>query len=233
MANTEEYKYYTEKLHILVDGLFRHKQKQLQNICHSNMLWKAYEAHGYIQSINTLQIILNDFHSNPYTYHLYLQQVQHMEISGSLMISNCIITKEYTFSKSLYNREYFELLATFIDGKVVFVSINTPFRNNPRHYKIFSSSRELYILQEQDILYMEASHNHVIWHCKNIIITTNDTLQQVEQRLSDSFVRIQRGYMINKHQIKHVRRCEVEMNNGDVLSIPCKKYVAIRDMLSK
>ncbi len=234
MDKTKENKSYTEKLNTLTNGLFYYKPELLSTVCHSNMLWKIYEVHGSIQNLDTLQIILDNFQANPLTYHLYLQQGRHMEISQTLVMSNCIIAKEYTLPKSPYNREYYELLVTFLNGKVVFVNITAPFGHNfLRHYKIFSSTKELFVLKEQEILYIEASHNHAIWHCKNMIITTNDTLQQLEQRLSGSFVRIQRGYLINKHQIKHVRRCEVEMNNGDVLSIPCKKYVAIREILSK
>ena len=98
-------------------------------------------------------------------------------------------------------------------------------------YRIRSCNEECYLVEEKDVLYIEACHNQVIWHCSYGIIFSNNSLGHLEELVSDSFVRIQRGYLVNKYNVKHIRRCEVLMNNGDVLSIPCKKYVAVREKL--
>ncbi len=224
---------YTEKLQFLVNGLFRYTLVPLQQVCHNSMLWKVSGTIGGLQNLDSLQIALDEFQTYADTYSLYLRQIQCVKISQDFVLTTCVVMKEYGPPKTKYNREYYDVLATFVHGKAAFVNITTILEHYPvRSYKICSTTKELYVLTEQDILYIEACHNHVIWHCRNVIITANDTLQHLEHRLSASFVRIQRGYLVNKHQVKHIRRCEVEMSNGDVLSIPCKKYVAVREKLS-
>lgn len=97
---------------------------------------------------------------------------------------------------------------------------------------ILKDTRErVFNLHEQEILYLEAGHNHVFWHCENFTIETTGSMKKAEQCLSDVFFKIQRSYIINKEHISKMARCYVEMDNGEKLSVPVKKYCKVKQSL--
>lgn len=91
----------------------------------------------------------------------------------------------------------------------------------------------MYQLREADIVYVEAIHNHVVWHCQGYAIETVKLLKEVEESLSDNFVRIHRSYIVNRRHVQMVDRCYARLDNGDVLQIPVKKYCEVKKMLEK
>lgn len=125
-----------------------------------------------------------------------------------------------------------DIFVFFVSGKVAFLNISG-FERNGRApiYRVRSYNEECYLVEERDVIYIEACHNHVIWHCSYGSILSNNSLRNLEEQVSNAFVRIQRGYLVNKFKVRHIRRCEVIMSNGDILSIPIKKYVSIREKL--
>lgn len=98
-------------------------------------------------------------------------------------------------------------------------------------FRIRADNERYYLKKEDEILYIESCHNKVIWHCKNELIVANDSLRHLEGELSPSFVRIQRSYIVNRRHVIEIRRCELVVSNRDVLPIPYKKYVHVREEL--
>lgn len=105
------------------------------------------------------------------------------------------------------------------------------FCRDENKYQIKDTSERIYNLPEQEILYLEAGHNHVLWHCEHFTIETTGSMKQTEQRLSDTFFKIQRSYIINKKHISKMDRCYIEMDNGEKLPVPVKKYCNVKHSL--
>lgn len=102
-----------------------------------------------------------------------------------------------------------------------------------KQYCIKDISERLFFLKEEEIFYLESQHNHVIWHCLNGRMETTGSLKEAEEMLSEVFYRIQRGFIINTNHAYKVDRCYVQMDNGEKLQIPVKKYCDVKKGLMK
>lgn len=100
-----------------------------------------------------------------------------------------------------------------------------------KKYELRDTREHCYLVDELDLFYLEAGHNHTKWHCRNGVIETVGNLSLSEKSLSDSFVRIHRGFIVNTAHVYKVARCYVELDNGEQLQIPVKKYIAIKERL--
>lgn len=90
---------------------------------------------------------------------------------------------------------------------------------------------KLYHVREKDLIYLESHHNHVYWHHQEGVIEAVGSLKSAETILSDNFIRIHKGFIIHKNHVIRIGRCYVEMDNGDSILIPEKKYIEIRNQL--
>lgn len=101
-----------------------------------------------------------------------------------------------------------------------------------RIYQIKDSRERIYWVHESNIVYLEALHNHVMWHCRKQTVEAVGQLGRLEHSLSDNFIRIHRSYIVNKKHVSLVARCYATMDNGDTLQIPVKKYCEVRKKLA-
>lgn len=232
MWNTEENGKYTIKLKKLAEGILLHKQSLLEQLCHTSMVWKINGNYGKKPELLNIINNLYGIYKEEDKYKLLLKDIYNLRLSEELVQSNCIVEINYIKSVEGEKKTAYELLVTFVKGKVAFINI-MELKNEQaeRIYRIRSTKEKCFLVREREVLYIEACHNQVIWHCVDKIIISNNSLGHLEEQISKTFVRIQRGYLVNKKNVRHIRRCEVEMNNGDILSIPCKKYVGIREKL--
>ncbi len=113
--------------------------------------------------------------------------------------------------------------------KVIMLHISE--KASDRQYKLRDTRECCYLMDEIDVFYLEAGHNHTKWHCRNEVIETSGNLSCTEKQLSDSFVRIHRGFIVNKSHVRKIARCYVELDNGIQLQVPVKKYIAIKERL--
>ena len=232
MWNTKENGIYTIKLKSLVDGILFHKSIDMEQICHKSMKWKVNRNYGNCFEWNALLNIVPDITRINAKYRLYLKDIHSIRISEEMVQSSCIAVMERIEKEHGKAQDTYEILVTFMNEKAVFINITEMRAGNVEPvYKIRACNEECYIVEEKEVLYIESCHNQVLWHCTNGIISSNNSLGKLEEQVSDAFVRIQRGYLVNKNHVRHIRRCEAQMSNGDVLSIPCKKYVTVRERL--
>lgn len=89
----------------------------------------------------------------------------------------------------------------------------------------------VYFPEIDEILYIEAARNHVIWHCLEYDIEGRGPLKSYEERLPDEFVKIQRGCVINVRHLAVIRHNEVIMDNGDILPVPYRIFAEIKQIL--
>ena len=72
---------------------------------------------------------------------------------------------------------------------------------------------------------------HTIWHGISFTIEAVTPLKDIEDKMSEEFIKVHRSYIVNRRKVKEIRRCAAIMENGDEVPIPYKKYVMIRDKL--
>ena len=150
-----------------------------------------------------------------------------------LFLNYIIITGIYCIHKSEetgIKKYYFDYVIAFSGRLASFIQI---FGNNfpTKIHRLVSIKENVYNMQESEILYIETMGGHLIWHCMDSIIEAVDSLKNIEGKLSEDFIKVHRSYIVNKNYVKSIQRCSVTMINGDVIPIPYKKYVAVKDKL--
>ena len=114
--------------------------------------------------------------------------------------------------------------------RIVHLHISHEDRGN--EYQIKDLEGRQIRIYESDIFYLEAEHNHVLWYCREGMVETVGSLKEAENYLSEQFVRIHRGFIVNRKYVYRIARCYVELNNGEILQIPVKKYCEVKRALS-
>lgn len=159
---------------------------------------------------------------------LKFHDMQIMILTDGVALVNAYFDVIYRETDDSEEKNVYEIFVTFQSDKIVYVQINST-EISGRIHKIRSTNEEYYLIREDEILYIESNHNHVIWHWLHGIIVSNDSLRRLQEVLSQDFVRIQRSYLVNRNHVRCVRRCEAVIRNGDVLSIPSRKYVNVKN----
>lgn len=97
-------------------------------------------------------------------------------------------------------------------------------RNEPVFWIIQRDEDHIFMLRESEIVYVESSHNDLIWHCREGDFEVRGSLKDMEKKMSAPFFRIHRGYVINAKHIKSISQREITMDNGDKLWMPFRSY---------
>lgn len=100
-------------------------------------------------------------------------------------------------------------------------------------FRIKDIREQIYHISEQEVLYLEAAGGHVVWHCNHFSVEVVGLLGNVEKTMPESFVRVHRGYIVNSNHIFLIARCYVQMDNGEKIQIPVKKYCEVKRTLER
>lgn len=212
----------------LLFSIHKGQQRKVYNLCINNVLWKYNHncsvgtmSENIIASLNTLIAPSDDLKFKHINYYLYRLPHNTMIMTGIYYIYK---------SQNEHEKFLFDYTIIFSDGLACCVQISG--NDIPtKIYRIFSITEAVYNMQEKEILYIEAMRDHVFWHCRNMTIESRDSLKNVEAHITENFVRIHRSYLINKALVRNIQRCSVTMENGDIIPIPYKKYVNIKNRL--
>lgn len=90
------------------------------------------------------------------------------------------------------------------------------------------SGSNIYVLDINNILYLEKFGQIMIVHTKNSTIRTYESLETMQRKLEDSgFFRCHKSYLINLRHIKNISIADskIKMSNGEycLISRNCKK----------
>lgn len=151
------------------------------------------------------------------------QKLRILKLNGE----DYLVTGRYTITHTCVPQYKFTLI---ISNKEI-VYMQDAICQNVRIYTIIASDKTIYQIKENEIIYIESQHNHIVWHCVNEEIISNDSLKRIQENLSEEYIRIHRCYIVNRKHVKKVCRCEAHMSNGDAIPIPYKKYVETRERL--
>lgn len=203
--------------------------RKIYNLCKDNVFWKY--NHNYSKGIMNKRIITN---INTIIRPSEVRNIEHIQYTIQDLFKNHVaITGIYCIYKTekfVTKKHYFDYTVIFSDGQACYIQI---FGNKIpiKIHKIISTEDIVYNLQEDDLLYVEAMRNHILWHCNDGVIESAGPLKNIEDNLSDNFVKVHRSYIVNVNFVKNVQRCHATMTNGDIIPIPYKKYVDIKKKL--
>lgn len=115
--------------------------------------------------------------------------------------------------------------------KVRIIHVHISSIKEERFYHVRDVNARQFRLRESEIFYLEARHNHVLWNCENVQLETVGSFKETEKSLSEEFVRIHRGFIVNRQRVCKIARCYAELDNGKTLQIPVKKYMEVKKAL--
>lgn len=93
---------------------------------------------------------------------------------------------------------------------------------------IVKSGNKSYIINYQDILFIESFNNNIMVHIKNQNnITIYSSLKAYADNLPPNFLRCHKSYMVNMNHICSYEPHKFVLSSGDNVPIPPKKYKAI------
>lgn len=98
-------------------------------------------------------------------------------------------------------------------------------------YEVKDRENNTYCLRDVDILYIESQKNYLIWHCRKYNLTIRGTMSYYQERMSPSFIRIHKSYLVNISYVVKINRCFLKMKNGDEIQIPVKKYRQVKERI--
>lgn len=85
-----------------------------------------------------------------------------------------------------------------------------------------------YIVNYQDILYIETFNNNIMLHIRNREnITIYSSLKEYSENLPPNFLRCHKSYMVNMNHIHSYEPHKFVLSSGDNIPIPPKKYKSI------
>jgi DNA-binding LytR/AlgR family response regulator len=92
---------------------------------------------------------------------------------------------------------------------------------------IVKSGSKNYVVNYQDILYIETFDNDIMLHLKDEnSITIYTSLKEYSKNLPPNFLRCHKSYMVNMNHITGYEPHKFIINTGEALPIPPKKYNA-------
>lgn len=148
---------------------------------------------------------------------------------GNVVVSGSFLT-HVKHENNLYQEQCYCTHIFYQANKIVYLEIEQR-KCTGKRLELHNLERESRFVWEDEIIYVEAMRDHLYWNCRLGVIETTGTLMELEKKLSDFFVRIHRSYIVNKNHISKIHKCEVGMDNGDLLQIPPKKYFEIKRKL--
>lgn len=221
---------YTEKLKTLVVALHQKNENAITKMSAETIYWRVEQQWGNSATINLLFNKVNEMVIHHKIIKIDLHKITIFKITDDIVQ----VSGGYELVCSNMNKKIrigYEILATYQNGMLLYLQLLQVRGIGSSIHKVRATNKDCFQIDENEVLYVEANHNHVIWNCMRGKITSNDSLHHLETELSDRFVRIQRGYLVNKDYVKSIRRCEVVMENEDVLQIPSKRYTSVREKL--
>lgn len=194
--------------------------------CRRDMEWHFNHLHGYgVSSQHVRTALKNSMNRGSMVKH-YSYRVQriseHVQMVSGLF---CVMSGE---NEVKISQIPYEVVVCMENGQATSIYIYSS--NQPNQcLQVRGYNEVVYFPEADEILYLEAARNHVIWHCRDYEIEGRGPLKQYEEKLPEQFIRIQRGYIINTRHLRSIRRNEVEMDNGDVLPVPYRIFMDVRE----
>lgn len=216
-----------QRTRTIIEKLGRGKTEELP-YCSKTMYWQINRFYTKSTEKSILRVMLGHHFGERRVAEHGHYAVQRLDAEIAVVYGNFAITDEEN-AGCTYSYPY-EITVTMKNGIAERLTL-TGNRDEPALCMVRCDEDHFYMLKESDILYIESSHNNIIWHCRDTQVRSRGTLKELESHLPEYFFRLQRAYIINTYYIKSLEKKEVTMDNGDSLLIPCRTYSEVKKQL--
>lgn len=215
-------------------------QKLVERICHGDIQWIRDHAYGFQCRISAHDEFAHITQEKIYEkimclsknvadishkeYHTAFFQGNHAMVSGTFLTA-------HIESNGCYRECGYGVRAMFVCGRITGMEIE-PKEPEGKPVVLQDIRKEIQILRDSEIVYVEAMCSHLYWHSSLTEVETTGSLLQATKTLPDFFVRIHKSYLVSKIHVRGIRRCEVTMDNGDILQVSPKKYKEVKTILT-
>lgn len=99
-----------------------------------------------------------------------------------------------------------------------------------KHFVTIESTKgEIMKLFEDDILYIEVNRRECEIHLIEQVVFTRQTLKELSDKLSESFISTHRSYLVNLSHIERLLKTDVELTNGSVVPLSRRLAKDVQD----
>ena len=203
--------------------IYANENSKLSKLCSKRIVWKINDALIVGNECDIIEKVKNRI--KPFE-NIYMKFFEVPNYFFSTNDQKTIVSTTFILKNGEENKRY-ELTFIFLNQVLEFAELNQ-FRPSIE-YKIQSVSNEIYMVDENDIYYVEALRDHMLWHINGNVLESINTLKEIEEMVSKNFIRIHRSFIVNRAHIASVQRCFVTLEDGEKLPIPYKKYVQVKN----
>ncbi len=134
---------------------------------------------------------------------------------------------QYAYNISEANCCYY-IAKSKMSDEILYRAIKRALQNTTKkdpNLTIAKSGKHNYIINYQDVLYIETFNNNIMLHLNDgSSITIYSTLKEYESQLPPCFLRCHKCYMVNMNHIARYEPNKFIFNTGETIPIPPKKY---------
>ena len=193
-----------------------------------SMFYEIDKLKRYLNDNNDIDLIFLDIEvKNKLGYELgnYIRDVLNLQKISIVYISN-----HSSYALSLFKTRPIDFLVKPIKKVDLSNVLDQYFKldKEKRDFFKFKNKIGYQRIDIQDIYYFESENKIIKIHCINNIIKFYGKLNDVEQKLNDSFIRIHSSILVNTVYIAQFKYNEVKMINGELLPISQSRRQDIR-----
>lgn len=193
-----------------------------------SMFYEIDKLKRYLNDNNDIDLIFLDIEvKNKLGYELgnYIRDVLNLQKISIVYISN-----HSSYALSLFKTRPIDFLVKPIK-KVDLSNVLDQYLKLDKEKRDFFKFKNKIGYQRidiQDIYYFESENKIIKIHCINNIIEFYGKLNDVEQKLNDSFMRIHNSILVNSIYVSQFKYNEIKMINGELLPISQSRRQDIR-----
>lgn len=217
-----------KRTRILIGEVFKKKTRSRLSYCKENVEWQFNHLYGYgVTCLHVRSALHNCMEKNSEINYMGFR-VQ--EITEQITIVSGMFCIEHSARPGPEPGTPYDAVVCMEKGMEVSIHI---FGTKEARicYRVDGYNEVVYFPAIDEILYIEAARNHVIWHCLEYDIEGRGPLKRCEETLPEEFVKIQRGYVVNVRHLAVIRHNEVIMDNGDILPVPYRIFADVKQLL--
>ncbi len=192
------------------------------------MFYEIDKLKRYLNDNNDIDLIFLDIEvKNKLGYELgnYIRDVLNLQKISIVYISN-----HSSYALSLFKTRPIDFLVKPIKKVDLSNVLDQYFKldKEKRDFFKFKNKIGYQRIDIQDIYYFESENKIIKIHCINNIIEFYGKLNDVEQKLNDSFMRIHNSILVNSIYVSQFKYNEIKMINGELLPISQSRRQDIR-----
>lgn len=139
---------------------------------------------------------------------------------------------KYKEAGTVFPLAYLEKPATADMFERLFDYVSCLHASNRKFY-VSAKNGEKYLIDENEIIYIEVFHNDICIHTQSKSIMCRATLTGFLKRLAAAtFARCHNSYAVNLSKVKDIKRYTIDMSDGSSVPVSKQNYNFVRDRIA-